>query len=83
MKLQQNTFIVFLILVYLLGQWGCATGRYEYPAPEPLSEVYRVQLGTIGVTTGQEDLVIQFDRPLPAPPERVLARIGRGYRRRG
>lgn len=78
MKLREKILVVFIALVYLTGQWGCAAGRYEYPEPEPLSEEYREQLGTIGVTTGPDVAVIQFDRPLPLDTGGVLERMGRG-----
>jgi hypothetical protein len=45
-----------------------------YPSPEPLSEKYRRQLGTIGVARGPFVPVIQFDMP----PTGVLERTGRG-----
>ncbi len=77
MKLREKIFILLIALVYLMGQWGCATGLYEYPKPEPLLETYREQLGTIGVAIGQDVRVIQFDRPLPKNPG-VLPRMGRG-----
>ena len=67
MKLQEKFFIVFIALVYLMGQWGCATGPYGYPNPEPLLETYREQLGTIGVVSEPGVPDIQFDRPLPPP----------------
>ena len=73
---------MFLILVYLMGQWGCTTGRYGYPKPEPLSEEYRAQLGTIGVTTGKEVPVIELDTPPPpvitSTTPGFLARMGQG-----
>jgi len=78
MKLREKIFILFIALVYLIGQVGCATGRYEYPKPEPLSEEYRAQLGSIGVATGPDLPVIQFDRPLPTSQPGVLERMGRG-----
>jgi len=77
MKLQKNIFIWFIVLVYLMGQWGCATGRYEYPKPEPLSEEYRAQLGTIGVVSVPGVPALHFDRPLPMSPG-VLERMGQG-----
>jgi len=77
MKLREKTFVVFIALVYLMVQGGCATGRYEYPKPEPLLETYREQLGTIGVTTGQDFPAPQYDRPLPKNPG-VLVRMGQG-----
>jgi len=78
MKLREKIFIVFIALVYLIGQWGCATGRYEYPTPEPLSEKYRAQLGTIGVVSVPEVPDIHFERPLPTSPPGVLIRMGEG-----
>ena len=81
MKLQKNIFILFIALVYLMGQWGCATGRYGYTKPEPLLEEYRDQLGTIGVTTGKEVPVIELDTPPPvitSTAPGVLERIGQG-----
>jgi hypothetical protein len=81
MKLREKIFIWFIALVYLLGQLGCATSRYEYPKPEPLSETYRAQLGSIGVVMAAEVPVIELDRPLPSPqpPQPgILQRTGRG-----
>ena len=78
MKLRKKFFIVFIALVYLMGQWGCAIGRYGYPKPEPLSETYRTQLGTIGAVSLPGGPVIQIDKPLPIPQRGVLARTGRG-----
>jgi hypothetical protein len=67
-------FIVFLILVYLTGQWGCATGRDEYP--KPLLEKYRENLGTILVVTSQDVPIIQPDKH---PSEMgVFERMGQG-----
>lgn len=57
---------------------GCATGPYGYPKPEPLLEKYREQLGTIGVATGPDVPVIEFDGPLPPSPAGVLERMGQG-----
>lgn len=78
MKLQEKFFIVFIALVYLMGQWGCTTARYEYPKPEPLLEKYREQLGTIGVISVPEVPVIELDRPLPTTQAGVLTRMGQG-----
>jgi len=63
MKVKKPTFIWLLVLAYLMGQWGCATGRYEYPQPEPLSEAYRTQLGTIGVTAGPPVMQLFWQTP--------------------
>lgn len=78
MKLREKVFGVFIALVYLMGQWGCATGPYGYPKPEPLSEEYREQLGTIGVATGPDVPDIEFDTPVTTPTPGVLARMGQG-----
>jgi hypothetical protein len=77
-KLREEIFIWFIALVYLMGQMGCATGRYEYPKPEPLSETYRALLGTIGVASVPGLPDIHFDRPLPTSQPGVLVRMGEG-----
>ncbi|MDH4195129.1 MAG: hypothetical protein OEV70_13380, partial [Nitrospirota bacterium] len=81
MKLSEKIFILFIALVYLLGQLGCATGRYEYPTPEPLPETYRELLGTIGVVKGPDVPVIEIETPPTFPTSTgpgVLVRMGRG-----
>ena len=40
--LRRKLFILLLSGVYLMGQWGCATGPYGYPKPEPLLEVLSI-----------------------------------------
>ena len=78
MSLREKIFIWFIAVVFLMGQWGCATRQYGHTKPEPLLEKYREQLGTIGVTTGPDVLVIQIDRPTPTPKTGVLEGMGQG-----
>jgi len=46
-KLQEKICIVFLALVYLMGQWGCVL------PPKPVSEEVRAQLGKVGLVSGR------------------------------
>jgi len=78
MKASKKIFWVFIVLAYLMGQWGCATGRYNYPKPEPLSEAYRAQLGISAVVSVAGVPDIQFDRPLPPSQPGVFKRMGQG-----
>jgi len=75
--LGRKLFILLLSGVFLVGQWGCVTARYEYPKPEPLLEKYREQLGTIGITIDQDFPAFQYDGTLPKNPG-VLVRMGQG-----
>ena len=77
-ELPRKLFILLLSGVFLLSQWGCATGRHEYPKPEPLSEQYREQLGTIGVAISPWFPDIQFDKTLSQSTGGGLAGMGRG-----
>jgi len=46
--------IIWLFLVFFLGQWGCAH------VPKPLSEEIREQFGTIGIVSSRSSPKIQF-----------------------
>ena len=48
---RRNWVFIWLSLVFLIGQWGCATA--PKPPPPLLSEQVRANLGTIGVATAR------------------------------
>jgi hypothetical protein len=56
-KLRGKILIVFMALVYLMGQWGCVL------PPKAVSEEVRAQLGKVGIVSGRFIPKIELETP--------------------
>ena len=56
-KYIQTVLMVGLCVIFLFGQWGCAT------QPATLPEELRAELGTIGVVSAQYTPAVEFELP--------------------
>jgi len=57
----RKTIVTALVLLLLIGQWGCATT--QGPQPPRLSEEVRANLGTIGVVSGRFSQEAHLEAP--------------------